>query len=488
MSQVKSMQEKLDNENSLKHFKTNIDKFIDEIEHDPEKIENLSVDEITELRKYLQPYNTISGDTKYTCMSVINIDKDYQQKLLTTSMIGFLYRMCDEYEILDEELNETINENDFEEDVKNPDYDDKDILISKQTNFYNKHKYEFIVSNNLLPIDKKLSTDVIIKSIKLSESDELHIQQLVNNDIKTFFKPRKVINRLKMSNYIDAKVKEQSLQEQQVIMKFLNKLFEFNPDLHTESVYHENLTDIERKPLKPVNKNEKDKIQNMTIEQLLSTKIPPNDTFLRFNYYYEQNYENMRDMVSHIYSTKSDLDFAINVFESFNSKDEAENYVKKHKNEIITDIVTLTNNNWNIMGPFKENRERVNFYNENTAILESIFKQQEDDSKLGSELMKDRIKKKKMRNIRHMGKDSDEFKNYIKKNPNAVKKMGAIQVNENGTEEIEIIEEIEISETGSKIDADGCPEDAVEIGVTSINAKTGKSINTTIYSKSKKPE
>lgn len=487
MSQINSMQDKLDNEKSLKYFKENIDKFIEEIEQDPERIEQLSVDEITELRKYLQPYNTINGDNKYTCMSIININQDYQKKLITTSMIGFLYRMCDEYEILDDELTEKINENDFEEEVQNPDKYDQDIIKNKQTNLYLKHKYNFIIENNLVPndtlsIDNK---DEITKLVTLSDNNELYIQQLVNNEINEYFKPRKVINRLKLSNYINTKVKEQSLYEQEIIKRFLNKLFEYNPDIHTESVYHENIKDPERRLLKPINKNEKDNIKHMTIEQLLSTKIPPNDTFLRFNYYFDQNYENMRDMVTHIYSTKPDLDFAINIFGTFDNLDETENFIKKHKNEVITDIYTLTNNKWNIMGPFKENRERVNFYNDNTAILESIFKQQEEDSKLGSELMKDRIRKKKIRNIRHMGKDSEEFKNYIKNNPNAVQHMGAINCDD---EKYEIVEEFEVADGGIPVDEDGIPENAVKIDVMSINAKSGNIKTTELYTKAKAPD
>ena len=68
-------------------------------------------------------------------------------------------------------------------------------------------------------------------------------------------------------------------------------------------------------------------------------------------------------------------------------------------------------------------------------------------------------------------------------------------IDERALEKIEILEdtvkvteELEISEFGSKVDDDGTPLDAVEIGVTSINLKDNKVSTSKIYTKAHAPK
>lgn len=495
MATPQTMQEKLDNEKALNEFKENIEDIINDLEKNPENIDNLTEEEITEIRKHINPYGrTIESDNKsYTCLSYTNMTKDYLTKILMTTMVGYVYRMCDEYEILDDDLTTEVNDDDFLEEVPNPDHNDTQLISNKQTNIYEKLKYDYIIDNGLVPLHevdgqmvKMTIPNDIIKKVELSEETELELNTKTNDEMAEFFKPRYVMNKIKRMEHIEKLVQQQSIEEQKIIKRFLNTIFEYNPDLHTKSMYHENIKDPERNPLRPASRDEKDQTKNMSIEQLLHTKIPSNDTFLRFNYYYDINFENMIKVVSDLYEVKPDIDIMINVFDKFQSLEDAEHFVKKHKNEVITDILTLTNNSWNIIGPYQKNRERVNFYNDNTAILESIFKKYEEDSKLGAELMKDRVRKKKVKNIKYMGKDDPKFKEYVKHNPSGASTMGAINVN--GEEKYEVVEEYEIADTGAKIDDEGIPEDSVKIGVTAINAKTGSVKTTEIYSKAKDPD
>lgn len=478
---TKTLQEQLENKKSLEYFKDNIDNIINDLENNPEEIDNLTEEQITELRRYINPYGrTIESDNKsYTCLSYTNMTKEYLTKLITTTMIGFMYRTCDEYEILDDELTEKVDDNDFMDEVPNPDHKDTDLIESKRLAAYEKYRYQYVKDNGLITPENEKNT----KSIELSEEAELEVQQMVNEEMSEFFKPRYVLNKIRKMEHVDTLIAEQSKYEQSIIKRFLNKVFEYNPDLHTKSVYHENIKDPERNPIQPVSKAEKE----MSVEELLHTKIPPNDTFLRFNFYYDVNFENMQKVVKDLYGVKPDIDLMINVYDKFDKIEDAEHFVKKHKNEVITDILTLTNNSWNVIGPYQQNRERINFYNDNTAILESIFKQQEEDARLGAELMKDRVKKKKVRNVRYMGKDDPKFAEYIKNNPSGVSEMGAIKVSEEDDEQYKIVEEYEIADTGAKIDDDGIPEDAVKIDVTTVNAKTGDVSSTEIYSKAKDP-
>ena len=47
------------------------------------------------------------------------------QRLLTTGLIGFVYQLCDEYTIEDDELKATINKDDFYEFSENPEKKNK---------------------------------------------------------------------------------------------------------------------------------------------------------------------------------------------------------------------------------------------------------------------------------------------------------------------------------------------------------------------------
>ena len=53
---------------------------------------------------------------------------------------------------------------------------------------------------------------------------------------------------------------------------------------------------------------------------------------------------------------------------------------------------------------------------------------------------------------------------------------------------VTITEEVEVSESGSKLDEDGTPSDCLEIGVTSINLKTNAVNTGKIFTKAKAPD
>ena len=113
------------------------------------------------------------------------------------------------------------------------------------------------------------------------------------------------------------------------------------------------------------------------------------------------------------------------------------------------------------------------------------MKQQEDDAKMGKVLLDARVRKKKVKNIKEYGKDHPSFLKYKQANPNEITSSGQqIEIDEN---KVTVTEEIEVSETGAKLDEDGTPSDCLEIGVTSINLKDNSIKTGKIYSKAEKP-
>lgn len=472
----------MSNSLSMDDFKSQIDNIISELETNPDKINNLTEEQVVEVEKYLNPYGaTLYGDEKYTCISFTNLKEKYMQKLLTTALIGFTYQMCDEYEIDDEELKTTLDKTDFEEETENPDKKNLDFMKIFEENTYKELKIKYIqdkidknpneynddIKNNISDL---LSMDNVSK-FKLTDDEEIKLRTDTNDQINQKLKPKKFFNNEKFLAKKEELIKSQSAEEQIIIKNFLNKLFKYDPKNHTSEIYNSNHNDPER--IKPEN------------NQFLNN-IPANDTYGRFQYFYDVNYEQLREAVHYLYNDKPDIEVAINVFDTFNTIDECNEYINKNKDNIITNIMTLTNYKWNLLGSFKQNRERITFYNENTQILENILKQQEEDAKLGKKLLDERVRKRKVKNVKEYGKTDPAVAKYLKENPNDITNNAhKVDILD---DKVIITEEIEISESGAKVDADGTPEDAIEIGVTSINLKDNKVSTSKIYTKAHAPE
>lgn len=472
----------MDDNTSLDDFKLQLEDIVKELEINPEKINELTDEQAIEVDKFLNPYGaTIYGEDKYTCISFTNLKEKYMQRLLTTGLIGFMYQMSSEYVIDDEELNETykplLNKDDFYDFIDHPDKNNKEFLELHEKNIYKEEKILFLNKKFSIDTDEETKDDTplisldTINDFKLTDDEELDLNNNVNKRLAELTQPIKYLNNEKYLSKKYELLEQQANDERKIINKFLNKHFKYDPKLHTSSSFNDNHNDPER--IKPTNNK-------------FADIIPSNDTYARFQYYYEVNYEELREAVYYLYNEKPDIEVAINIYDTFDTVDECNEYINKNKDKVITNIMTLTNYKWNLLGSFKKNRERITFFNENTQILENILKQQEDDAKMGKKLLDERIKKKKVKNIKEYGKTDPAVAQFLKENPNDIS-MNAHKVDITD-DKVTVTEEIEISDTGARIDKDGIPEDAIEIGVTSINLKNNNVSTTKIYTKAHKPE
>jgi hypothetical protein len=448
---------------SLDEFKNSITDIIKELETNPEKINEMTTEQVIEIEKHLSPYGaTIYGPEKYTCISFTNLKEKYMQKLLTTALIGFLYQMSSEYTIEDEELTTVLNKDDFMDEVENPDKNNKEHISNLEYQYFEELKKEYL--------ENRETKEENVIDISLTEEEETDLRIKVNKKIEAEFSNKKVFNNEKYIKKKEELVNEQSAEEKVVINRFLNKLFKYDPNTHTTSVFNKDNEDPERQ-VDPNNE--------------FTQVIPPNDTYGRFNYYYDVNYEKLRQAVMYLYNDKPDTEVAINIYDTFDTIEECNDYIEKNQDNVICNLLNLTNYKWNLLGSFKQNRERISFYNSNTKILENIMKQQEDDAKMGKVLLDARVRKKKVKNIKEYGKDHPSFLKYKQANPNEITSSGQhIEIEEN---KVIVTEEIEIAETGAKLDEDGTPSDCIEIGVTSINLKDNSIKTGKIYSKAEKP-
>lgn len=415
-----------------------LSKLLDEL--DEESLSKMSDNDVLELRKQLNPYGrTIEGSNKVLTFSYTDLQFEYTKKMITTGMIGFLNRMCDEWRVPDGIP--VVSVYDY---VKDP-----------------------------------------------SKLDEFE---------KTLQKPEMLRAELDKNKEI--------MQKRVVIKEFLEDMFQYNPDMHVKSAYKPNPDDDDRKILdtpaaqlaiyrlkqtdtefkESMLKYEREKILKDKVEaetgkkskidvklpdqQLVQLKhevemIPPADIFHRFRYYYDSNYEELKHIVNDLYCDKPCFETAVNPYAWHDNDDEADKFINKHKDEVISTIFKAHSGKWNIIAPYKKVRDSMRFFNKKTVVLEEIAKQIESDSKIGEELMKKRIQIKKKKNIETDGPDDEAFLKWKEQN-STLKDMGASTLDEN--------------------DLDECPDDAIEVPVFRISGGGTKIEKTKFYSQSVAPE
>jgi hypothetical protein len=407
-------------------------------ELDPSKLEELSEQKILEMRKELNPYGRIiSGSNQYLVFSYTDLREKYLKKLLTTTLIGFLNRANAEWKVPD------------------------GIQVV--------HPYDYVRDTSLL------------------------------DDPETYKDPKAKKEAAENIEF---------MKERITVQKFLESVFQFNPDDHVRSAHRPSPEDPERKPvttpaaklaIKHLRKKDKsfnermekkealDELKKSTaeepntekpepepvaqtdVERYTTEMIPPADTFGKFTRYLEANYDKLREVTNDLYCEKPDLDRAICPHAMLDSRKEADNYIDKHKDELITEVIPAMTGKWNFFAPFAKVRDSTRYFNEKTMVLEEIMGQIESDSKLGEDLMKKRIAKKKKENIAEAGEDDEGFKKWRKTN-NTLKEMNAWEKEEETVEQ------------------DECPDDGIEVGVFSFS-KGGKEMETTkFYTQAEAPK
>lgn len=397
-----------------------LSKLLDEL--DEETLDKMDDAEILELRKKLNPYGrTIEGSNKVLTFSYTDLQGQYQKKILTTAMIGYLNRMCDEWEV--PAGVPVIHVYDY---CKNPD------LINEFEKGLNKPTDQLL--NDIEKNKKMMEKRVIVK-----EFLEFMFQYNPDTHVRSAYKPNpKDTDR----NILDSPAAQLAIYElKQKDSKFKEDMHQYEIDLLVRKQTEENGEKFENS-VKPSEKVLTD------VTKYVTEMIPPQDIYHRFNHYYETNYEELQNIVTDLYCEKPCFETAVNPYCVHDNEEDADKFINKHRDEVISTIYKAHTGKWNIISPFKKVRESMKFFNKNTEVLEQIADQIEKDAKIGAELMKKRIKVEKKKNIKIEGADDPEFLKWKATN-STLKDMGADTLNEKDLE-------------------DECPSDALEVPVFRI--------------------
>jgi hypothetical protein len=391
-------------------------------ELDPETIDSMTEEEILKYRQELNPYGRIiEGSDNILTFSYTNLRDKYLKKLIMTGMIGYLNRACDEYHVPEDIpvipvydfMQKPSLLDDFHKDWTITDKIAKDIQTNREW------MYKRVIIKEFLEEMFQYNPDKHVRSVYKPQPKDL-TRGVVDTPAANL-----AIETLKRK---DAQFRESMLEFDRV-QKLIN-MRESNGEKVDESI--QNL--VAKRIVLPQEEEhymlrdyKEVSPEDTKLIKTVCNMIPPADIFYKFSHYLETNYDKLRESVQYLYCEKPEYDIAICPHAWHETEEEAEDFVKKHRNEVITDVIKAHSGKWNIHAPLKEVRESTRFYNDNTIILEEIAKQIEEDSKIGSELLKNRIKQKKKKNVEEEGPEAKKFTEW-RNNNTTLKDMKAVSL------------------------------------------------------------
>lgn len=517
------------------------EELLGDIMENPEKVldENITPEQVLVLQKMMNPYAYVAGDTgdaerkRSVAASYTNLRADYIQRFTMTSLVGFLFRMLDEWEIPAEarrwkagpaarkkvdawtpddlleranalqELARVAKEaaDEAAEATEKAKAADEALLAAKAAGDASAAELAlqgetagalFKAADAALSKSRGIQYATMFELRKMGQDSDDRIDDFARV-ARQHPEVREVIDRGEGSSRRAAAGQAEMPADaaKGVISNFLRAWFEFNPDAHVRSAYDEfvitkdraeakveglgdddvyviDKADPARLPLAVVRAKapafasdaDREAFEALTVSReaynaaayLLRNDsaavaflqalegaerfrrylfpipvdsparaavdvIPPQDTFHRWRYYMEVNYEELRTATEAIYHEKPDLDWALIIYEYFEGSvsevDAAfEDFRDKHQDEVISDIKGLDFGGWTLLGDFKENRSKASFYNKHTDVLKRILDRHAEDKKLGQDLMRNRVRQLKAKNIREAGPDAPGLADY----------------------------------------------------------------------------
>jgi hypothetical protein len=113
-------------------------------------------------------------------------------------------------------------------------------------------------------------------------------------------------------------------------------------------------------------------------------------------------------------------------------------FQRKYADEVEADILAATFGQHTLMGSFSQNREKRDFFNENSEIIKRILDENEEAQKFGRKINKHRAKEKKEENETKSGPYAKGLKSYKEagNGPTALRDHGAVSADNIKTNDI----------------------------------------------------
>lgn len=406
-----------------------------QIAEDPEMVYSLEPDVAVALRKYIHPLGDIPTTKKcYANLGVVNWNEKYLRKLHMTAMVGYMYRMLEEYEpedMIEQERRKFAASSANSDDLAKlqSEHEMRIALIRKTSravigqfldrnfNFNPDRHLRGAHSENKADPERKDKIEAIREKCAIADTT---VDEKLSNLLKT--NPEKAYQYWRshlLGTYSAAREATTTLKS--VLSVILDPLLDTSDKqgilLKKYKELHDRCNDMAKLA------------ESLATADTLSAweHNPPQDVFHQFDRYLTNHYEQLRDVVTALYNEKPDIEFSITLYDTFKTPEAARDHRVQHEGEFRTDVLTIESGGVTLLGPFKENRERIDFYNKNTEVMKRMMEQLEYDHKLGSDLMEKQVRAQKKKNIMEAGPDAPGLAAYSK-SMNVASELGAKKV------------------------------------------------------------
>lgn len=376
------------------------------MENPRENLADLDLEKLKEIKKYINPLGNVMGNKQsYTVMSIFNMNEAYRKKLITTSLIAYVYRLLEEYEPT-LELEKAKKYFASHPEISKEEQDEKldEITLTSRSiirAFMNRN-FSYDIDRHIRAGHKsdavKSGIDEFIATTK-AESDKMEAKMasapdrlhkfvknnmmLVNSQLKQIDETMTSLNEVLLDQTM-------SVEDKQVILlrcqcKIQQISVEFN------------------KLASPLEKAD-------TLNAWIVN--PPADLFYHFDRFMSNHFEQLRDITDICYKERADIDDIVIHYDSFEDLNDAKDFVAQHESEFKQEPLIIENRGITLLGPFKENKSKINYYNKNTQLLKEMTEQAEADQRLGKDIIEKRVKDSKKKNIAEMGPDDPGLTQY----------------------------------------------------------------------------
>jgi hypothetical protein len=402
----------------------------------------------TEISPFAQNISELNT-SDLLAIQIIPMSRDYQIKLLLTSLVGFLFTAADEYNVPDDvpvinvpnyladptliDPPDDVNEDMKEQYAKNKREMEKRVIIYEfllEHLSYNPNKHArsaynpsaadktrkpIISAAAELALFRNLKAAMKSKEFKPEEREVAKEKYDRYEEMKANPPPNAVVVEPKDHEiFIEAVVKGRDGSE-----KLIKKRVKVTKTKYDEwmkkrgnPVTANEVAIAETKRVIPLVFDPKDylKIKERAATYVPYQTIPPNDTLWKFNNYFEQHYDSLLEATKNIYDDQPDFDWAAfphKIFHAGESKaplEQFKDYKNKYQRQIKWPIVGLNVGRWSLFGPYKENRDRMQFFGANMGIFDEMFKHREMDARIARELVSHRAKGKRTKMQERHGK------------------------------------------------------------------------------------
>ena len=439
---------------------------LDEIQHNADSnvdqyIDNLSVDELDTLFDSIKsPYSfSLPGNHSFTNMSYTNLREKYLDKFNTVAKIAFLFRTLDEYKVPAE--CEPVS---MESYIADP-----SIIDPQEHDLKDTRKMGKIEENKEWMKHKVHVYDFLIHAFKYNPDKHVRIAYKSNPKDPERAPIDTEVSRLGASRGNSVRTRTGKLRGTRVGKMNKKMLADLTLRRRGVSKKKEKPSETPEPTTTHVNNDTTPK----KIEDIVREVIPPADYFYFFDKFKSVHYAKLHSATVDLYSEKHDMDIAFNIHEQHTNIEDANAYRHKHKEDTPHSIHTIKNNRWVFVGPWEQNRERMEYYNKHTSVMEAIMTQHQEDSKMVKDIVHNRVRLAGEANVAEVGPADPAFLRYKANNRPEVAKMGAVNINdpmyvENDDEENKTVR--------SSIPI--VPEsESIEVGVISLS-KGGKHMTT----------